>query len=189
EGLANPFSSSTSARRTAHPARCTSSTASARKLGLRPRARHETLKHVGAEQTTKAWKRHYNIRAGVEGTIHQAVAAARIRHSRYRDLPNTPRAPPALWTRMSTSPSCSLAVVASTSPPARVRTSAATNPAFRSASARRRPRRGHYLGPGVQQLTHDHRPDAAGTTRDQCPFSHESPVRLRSESCHYSFRL
>lgn len=70
-------------------ARCTSSTANARKLTLRPRAQHEMLERISAEQATDAWKQRYNVRAGVEGTIHQAVTGTGIRQARYRDLPKT----------------------------------------------------------------------------------------------------
>lgn len=68
--------------------RCTSSTSNARKLTLRPREQHEALERARAEQATDTWKQRYNVRAGVEGTIHQAVTAG-IRRSRYIGLPKT----------------------------------------------------------------------------------------------------
>jgi hypothetical protein len=41
------------------------------------------------EQTTKAWKERYAARAGIEGTIHQAVAVGGMRRTRYRGLAKT----------------------------------------------------------------------------------------------------
>ncbi|GCD97075.1 hypothetical protein EHYA_04762 [Embleya hyalina] len=38
---------------------------------------------VRAEQSTDAWKERHAARAGVEGTIHQALAVAGIRRARY----------------------------------------------------------------------------------------------------------
>jgi hypothetical protein len=69
--------------------RCTSSKASPRKLTLRPREQHELLEHARQEQATKTWKQRYNVRAGVESTIHQAVATTGIRRSRYHGQPKT----------------------------------------------------------------------------------------------------
>ena len=69
--------------------RCTSSKSNARKLTLRPREHHEALERARAEQATDTGKQRYNVRAGVEGTIHQAVAAAGVRRSRYLGLPKT----------------------------------------------------------------------------------------------------
>jgi hypothetical protein len=40
----------------------------------------------GPVQDTKSWQATYALRAGVEGTIHQAVAVCDIRHARYRGL-------------------------------------------------------------------------------------------------------
>ena len=69
--------------------RCTSSTTNARKLTLRHREQHEALERARTEQTTDQWKQRYAIRAGVEGTIHQATAVTGIRRSRYIGLPKT----------------------------------------------------------------------------------------------------
>ncbi|CAI7979615.1 transposase [Frankia sp. Hr75.2] len=68
-------------------ARCTSSATAARKLTLRPRDQHELLERLRAEQATDAWKKRYDLRAGVEGTMHQATATTGIRHARYHGLP------------------------------------------------------------------------------------------------------
>jgi hypothetical protein len=51
------------------PARSQCTTSSrGRRLGLRPRPIHDAAAAARAEQATQAWKRRYNIRAGVEGT-------------------------------------------------------------------------------------------------------------------------
>jgi hypothetical protein len=56
---------------------------------LRPREIHEMVEQARAAQTTQEWKQRYAIRAGVEGTIHQATATTGIRRSRYLGLPKT----------------------------------------------------------------------------------------------------
>ncbi|MEU5847914.1 IS1182 family transposase [Saccharopolyspora shandongensis] len=68
---------------------CTRSTRNGRQLMLRPRDIHDTVERARTEQTTDEWKQRYAIRAGVESTIHQAVAATGIRRSRYVGLPKT----------------------------------------------------------------------------------------------------
>ncbi len=68
---------------------CTRSTRSGRQLMLRPREIHEMVEQARAEQTTDEWQQRYAIRAGVESTIHQAVAATGIRRSRYLGLSKT----------------------------------------------------------------------------------------------------
>lgn len=50
---------------------------------------HEMVEQARAAQTTQEWKQRYAIRAGVEGTIHQATATTGIRRSRYHGLPKT----------------------------------------------------------------------------------------------------
>jgi hypothetical protein len=66
---------------------CTSSTRTGRQLMLRPREIHEMVEQARAAQTTEEWRQRYAIRAGVEGTIHQATATTGIRRSRYLGLP------------------------------------------------------------------------------------------------------
>lgn len=66
---------------------CTTSKRGRRQLTLRPRELHEALAHARARQTNQNWRDNYALRAGVEGTIHQAIAIAGIRHARYRGLP------------------------------------------------------------------------------------------------------
>ncbi|WP_333734612.1 IS1182 family transposase [Streptomyces sp. IBSBF 3010] len=50
---------------------------------------HDAIRSIRAEQQTDAWKKRYKIRAGVEGTISQAVARCGLRRSRYRGLAKT----------------------------------------------------------------------------------------------------
>lgn len=68
--------------------RCTSSKTNARKLTLRHREQHEVLERVRTEQATDIWKHRYAVRAGVEGTIGQAVDIG-VRRSRYLGLAKT----------------------------------------------------------------------------------------------------
>ncbi|MEV7181894.1 transposase [Kitasatospora sp. NPDC093679] len=60
-----------------------------RELSLRPRDEHLALQQARALQATEEWKTRYKIRAGVEGTISQAVHACDLRRSRYHGLPKT----------------------------------------------------------------------------------------------------
>jgi hypothetical protein len=68
---------------------CTSSARTGRQLMLRPREIHEILEQARAAQTTEEWKQRYAIRAGVEGTIHQATATTGIHRNRYLGLSKT----------------------------------------------------------------------------------------------------
>jgi hypothetical protein len=68
---------------------CTRSTKAGRQLMLRPKAIHETVEHARTEQAADEWKQRYATRAGVEGTIHQAVAVTGVRRCRYTGLPKT----------------------------------------------------------------------------------------------------
>ncbi|WAZ19077.1 IS1182 family transposase [Streptomyces cinnabarinus] len=54
-----------------------------------PRERHEALEAVRQAQESDEWKDRYAIRAGVEGTISQAVRVTGLRRTRYRNLPTT----------------------------------------------------------------------------------------------------
>ncbi|HWG28075.1 transposase, partial [Actinospica sp.] len=64
---------------------CTKGTsAKGRTLALRPRARHELLAALRADQGTEKWRRRYAARAGVEGAISQAVRGFGLRKCRYR---------------------------------------------------------------------------------------------------------
>ncbi|MFI1386423.1 transposase [Embleya sp. NPDC020886] len=68
---------------------CTRSTRYDRQLTVRPQEQDALLERVRAEQSTKAWKERYAGRAGIEGTIHQAVAVGGMRRTRYRGLDKT----------------------------------------------------------------------------------------------------
>ncbi|WP_327248242.1 IS1182 family transposase [Streptomyces sp. NBC_01320] len=60
-----------------------------RSLTLLPREQQQILEQRRAEQQTDAWKQRYDTRAGVEGTISQAVRRTGIRRTRYTGLPKT----------------------------------------------------------------------------------------------------
>jgi transposase len=68
--------------------RCTNST-TGRNLTLRPRNEHETLARARSEQLTTEWRRRYQHRSGVEGTIAQAIDRLGARRSRYRGTSKT----------------------------------------------------------------------------------------------------
>jgi transposase len=65
---------------------CTTSTTRRRQLTVRSRAVHEAQHHARLRQNTKDWQEKYALRAGVEGTISQAVTVTGIRHARYRGI-------------------------------------------------------------------------------------------------------
>ena len=60
-----------------------------RSLTLLPREQHELLARQRAEQQTAQWKARYDIRAGIEGTISQAVRRTRLRRTPYRGQAKT----------------------------------------------------------------------------------------------------
>ena len=66
---------------------CTTSKPGRRMLTLRPEELHENLSRARAEQKSDTWKNKYALRAGVEGTISQALDITGIRQARYRSLP------------------------------------------------------------------------------------------------------
>ncbi|BCK66474.1 hypothetical protein Srufu_004270 [Streptomyces libani subsp. rufus] len=68
--------------------RCTTSKLG-RRLTLRLRPEHEALRQARADQDTDTWKTRYNTRAGVEGTISQAINRCGLRRSRYHGLATT----------------------------------------------------------------------------------------------------
>jgi hypothetical protein len=68
---------------------CTSAKSNRRQLSLHPREMTEALRQARAQQQTKDWNKDYALRAGVEGTIRQAVAVTDMHHARYRGLPKT----------------------------------------------------------------------------------------------------
>ncbi|WP_055630695.1 IS1182 family transposase, partial [Streptomyces hirsutus] len=68
---------------------CTRSTRYGRQLTVRPKEQDAVLERVRAEQSTDEWKDRYAARAGVEGTIHQAIATTGARRTRYTGLAKT----------------------------------------------------------------------------------------------------
>ena len=68
---------------------CTRSATEARELSLKPRAVHEALQAARQQQQTDEWKELYHRRAGIEGTIAQAIAVTGMRRSRYIGLAKT----------------------------------------------------------------------------------------------------
>lgn len=60
-----------------------------RSLTLLPRDQHEALETRRQQQATQQWQQRYHARAGVEGTISQAVRRTHIRRTRYTGLPKT----------------------------------------------------------------------------------------------------
>lgn len=68
---------------------CTTATRGGRQLTLHPRQVQQALDGARAEQDTKPWQATYALRAGVEGTISQAVAVTGTRHARYKGRDKT----------------------------------------------------------------------------------------------------
>ncbi|MFI6449690.1 IS1182 family transposase [Kitasatospora sp. NPDC050543] len=69
--------------------KCTTAARGNRMLTLRPRELHENVAAARAEQNTDTWQAKYALRAGVEGTINQALDITDLRRARYRGLPRT----------------------------------------------------------------------------------------------------
>ena len=65
-------------------ARCTR--APSRRLGLHPRPEHEAIAAARARQDSRAGRRLYAQRQGIESTISQGVRAFGLRRARYRGL-------------------------------------------------------------------------------------------------------
>ena len=68
---------------------CTRSETAPRVLTLRPQAQHEVLQNARQQQQTEAWQKQYALRAGIEGTISQAVRGFGLRTCRYIGLAKT----------------------------------------------------------------------------------------------------
>lgn len=60
-----------------------------RQLALHPRPEHEALTAARARQDSQAGRHLYALRAGIEGTLSQAVRAFGLRQTRYRGLAKT----------------------------------------------------------------------------------------------------
>jgi len=70
-------------------AQCTRSAKMGRQVTVRPQAEHEALQHARLYQQSEAFRQEYARRAGVEGTISQAVRAFGLRQTRYVGLAKT----------------------------------------------------------------------------------------------------
>jgi len=68
---------------------CTKSSTTGRVLHVRPQAAHEALQARRQEQETPAFGQAYQRRAGIEGTLSQAVRRMGIRRARYDGLHKT----------------------------------------------------------------------------------------------------
>jgi hypothetical protein len=66
---------------------CTTAVQGRRMLTLQPRELHEAVTADRAEQKTDTWRAKYALRAGIEGTINQALDVTGLRRARYRGLP------------------------------------------------------------------------------------------------------
>ncbi|MDJ0678016.1 MAG: IS1182 family transposase [Calothrix sp. MO_167.B42] len=68
---------------------CTSAKKAPRKLKLRPRDEHQALVERRQQQITKEFEQDYSRRAGIEGTISQAIGRFNLRRTRYCGLAKT----------------------------------------------------------------------------------------------------
>ncbi len=68
---------------------CTRSKTGPREITVRPQPQHEALQEVRRNQETEAWRARYGKRAGVEGTVSQAVRVFGLRRCRYLGLAKT----------------------------------------------------------------------------------------------------
>jgi transposase len=57
-----------------------------RRIVIHPEPIHEARMAAHAAQNSDTWKKTYNARAGIEGTISEAVRGPNLRYSRYRGL-------------------------------------------------------------------------------------------------------
>ena len=68
---------------------CTRQETAARLVQLRPQADRELLHEVRRQQETAEWQARYRRRAGIEGTLSQAIRAYELREARYVGLAKT----------------------------------------------------------------------------------------------------
>jgi len=68
---------------------CTRQATTPRSLTLRPQLQHEALQKSRQQQKTQEWQKQYAKRAGIEGTISQAVRGFGLRECRYIGLAKT----------------------------------------------------------------------------------------------------
>jgi transposase len=66
------------------PARtsCTKAAEAPRHMTVRPQMGHEALVRIRAQQETPEWKERYDQRAGIEGTLSQAIRLLELRQAR-----------------------------------------------------------------------------------------------------------
>jgi transposase len=64
---------------------CTSAKKGGRQLTIRARPLQQALDQARVDQAGRDWLDKYKLRAGVEGTMRQAVAVTGVRRARYRD--------------------------------------------------------------------------------------------------------
>jgi transposase len=69
--------------------KCTHSATQPRQLCVRPREQYEALQAARLRQATDTFRKRYGTRAGIEGTISQAVRASDLHRSRYIGLAKT----------------------------------------------------------------------------------------------------
>ena len=68
---------------------CTRCKDSPRHLMVRAQAEHETLQAMRLDQKTEEWKKRYNKRAGIEGTLAKGIQILGLRRTRYIGLAKT----------------------------------------------------------------------------------------------------
>lgn len=68
---------------------CTTSPTEGREITVRPQPEHLALQTARAAQLTPAFKAQYDPRAGIEGTLSQALRVTKLRQARYRGLART----------------------------------------------------------------------------------------------------
>ena len=68
---------------------CTKSSTTGRVLHVRPEAGNFALQARRQEQQTPAFRLRYEVRAGIEGTLSQAVRGMGVRRARYDGLQKT----------------------------------------------------------------------------------------------------
>ena len=66
-----------------------SKTGRPRSLVVPHRAQYEALQNARTRLTTQEGKQEYQVRAGIEGTLSQAIRRSGLRHARYRGLAKT----------------------------------------------------------------------------------------------------
>jgi transposase len=69
--------------------KCTHSMTEPRQITVRPREQYEALQAARLRQMTETFRKRYATRAGIEGTISQAVRASDLHRSRYVGLAKT----------------------------------------------------------------------------------------------------